>query len=133
MDILFPDIEKVLVSYLSERLAALDLPEASNVRVATKKAPADATQPEKDVVITGNYSGNLDQIRASATVTIDVYATDYETASNLGLLVSALVVNIPSDPIKRAVVTLGPVRLADESPLEKRSISVDLVVKGSPL
>lgn len=131
--VIFPDIEKVLVSYLDERLSSLELPEASNVRVATKKAPADAPQPEKEVVVTGNYSGNLDAVRANATITIDVYASDYETASTLGLLVSALVVNIPSDPVKRAVVTLGPVRLADEAPYEKRSISVELVVKGSPL
>lgn len=131
--VIFPDIEKALVSYLDERLSSLELPEASNVRVATKKAPADAPQPEKEVVVTGNYSGNLDAVRANATITIDVYASDYETASTLGLLVSALVVNIPSDPVKRAVVTLGPVRLADEAPYEKRSISVELVVKGSPL
>lgn len=129
-EIIFPDIEKHLVSYINTRLTELG---ETGVRVATSKAPADSAQPAREVVIIGNYTGTLDVVRQEATVTIEVYATEYGAASELALLVAAIVVQIPSDPIKRAVVTLGPVRMADAAPLEKRSISVELVVKGSQL
>lgn len=128
--VIFPDIEKELVSFINQRLIELG---ETGVRVATSKAPADATQPAREVVIIGNYTGYIDVVRQEATVTIDVYAKEYSQASELALLVSAIVVQIPSTNIKRAIVTLGPVRMTDESPLEKRSISAELVVKGSNL
>jgi len=128
--VIFPDIEPLIVEFLNESLATAT---ALEVRVGTKKLPPEATVPDAEVVVVGNYSGTLDVIRQEATLTIDVYSADYATASDIGLLVGALIVQIPGEHIKRAVVTLGPVRLTDESPLEKRSLSVDLVVKGSTL
>lgn len=130
MAVIFPDIEPLIVEFLNESLATAT---ALEVRVGTKKLPPEATVPDAEVVVVGNYSGTLDVIRQEATLTIDVYSADYATASDIGLLVGALIVQIPGEHIKRAVVTLGPVRLTDESPLEKRSLSVDLVVKGSTL
>lgn len=130
MTILFPDIEPVVVEYLTEQLA---LATATEVRVGTKKLPAGATRPEAEVVVVGNYTGTADVVRREATLTIDVYSADYATASDISLLVGAIIVQIPGEHIKRAVVSLGPVRLSDESPLEKRSLSVDLIVKGSTL
>lgn len=130
MAVIFPDIEPLIVEFLNESLATAT---ALEVRVGTKKLPPEATVPDAEVVVVGNYSGTLDIIRQEATLTIDVYSADYATASDIGLLVGAFIVQIPGEHIKRAVVTLGPVRLTDESPLEKRSLSVDLVVKGSTL
>lgn len=130
MAVIFPDIEPLIVEFLNESLATAT---ALEVRVGTKKLPPEATIPDAEVVIVGNYSGTLDAVRQEATLTVDVYSRDYATASDIGLLVGALIVQIPGEHIKRAVVTLGPVRLTDESPLEKRSLSVDLVVKGSTL
>jgi hypothetical protein len=129
--VIYPDIEKLLVAHLDAALA--DIYGAGEVRVGTKKAPADSTQPAREVVIVGQYSGSLDDVRAQASAVIDVYADQYETASELGLLCGALVVDISKEHIKRAVVSLGPVRLVEESTQEKRSLSVDLVVKGAPL
>lgn len=130
MAVIFPDIEPLIVEYLTEQLALVT---DTEVRVGTKKLPAEATQPEAEVVVVGNYTGTADVIRQEATLTIDVYSKDYATASDVGLLVGAIIVQIPGEHIKRAVVTLGPVRMEDESPLEKRSLSVDLIVKGSTL
>lgn len=126
MAVIFPDIEQILVAHLKSVLP-------NTVRVATKKAPADQTQPAQQVVIVGNYTGTLDDVRQEATVTIDVFATDYKTASDLARTVAALVVEPPMEHIKRATVVLGPVRLADSGPDEKRSLSVELIVKGSNL
>ncbi len=131
MAIIFPDVEKLLVTHLTSALAGIY--GAGVVRVGTKKAPADATQPSREVVIVGQYSGSLDDVRAQASAVIDVYANDYETASQLGLQCGALVVEISRVHIKRAVVSLGPVRLVEESTQEKRSLSVDLIVKGALL
>ena len=130
MAVIFPDIEPLIVDHLTTALAGAT---ATEVRVGTKKLPAGATAPAAEVVIVGNYTGTLDPVRQEATLTIDVYSASYQTASDIGLLVGALIVQIPGQHIKRAVVTVGPVRLSDEAPLEKRSLSVDLIVKGSTL
>lgn len=126
MAVIFPDVEKILVQHLKSVLP-------NDVRVATKKAPADAAQPAKEIVIVGNYTGMLDDVRNEATVTVDVYATDYQTASDLARTVAALIVEPPTEHIKRSTVVIGPVRITDAAPAEKRSISVELVVRGSNL
>lgn len=131
MAVIFPDIEALVVSYLNDVLAERNM---TGIRVGTKKLPAGSTPPEvAEVVVVGNYTGTLDAVRSDATLTIDVYADDYGTASDTARTIGALVVQIPGEEIKRAVVTLGPVRLSDEAPLEKRSMTVELVVKGSTL
>lgn len=132
MAVIFPDIEKVLIEYLVNSFASLDVPLSNGVRFGTVKLDPSVSVA-KEVVVVGNYSGNLDRVRASAIATVDVYSPDYGTASELALLVAAVVVGISGDEVKRAVVTLGPVRLTDESPLEKRSLTVELIVKGSTL
>lgn len=132
MAIVYPDIEKLLVSYLTNALDSLGSDISSDVRVATRKAPP-GEPVSKEVVIIGGYTNNLDVVRQEASAVIDIYASDYETASSLGLLVAALIVEIPGDAIKKAAISLGPVRLMDESPLEKRSLTLDLIVKGYDL
>jgi hypothetical protein len=131
--IIYPDIEKIVVSFLKNELDSLPDPLAADVRVATKKAAPDEVQPAKQVVIVGSYNSTLDGPLKAASLVIDIYAADYETASSLALLVAALIVDCIGDPIKRAVVVVGPIRLTDETPDEKRSLSVDLTVKGSTL
>lgn len=133
MPVIFPDIEKTLVSFLNTELAAIDDQIANNVRIATKKAEPGINQPDKEVVLVGAYNQTIQKPLRAATVTVDVYATDYGTASELSLLIAALIVECIGDPIKRAIVSLGPVRMTDESPLEKRSMTVELTVKGSEL
>lgn len=129
MAVIFPDIEAHVVSYLNN---ALDEREITGVRVGTKKLPAGSALPQTaEVVVIGNYTGTLDWVRSDATLTIDVYADDYSTASDIARTIGALIAQIPGEYVKRAVVSLGPIRLSDEAPLEKRSMTVDLIVKGS--
>lgn len=133
MAVVFPDIEPLLVDHLRTALDASTDPDAADVRVATKKAPPEQTQPAKQVVITGGYTTTLDDVRRNASAVIEVFADNYAVASNLGLLVAALVTQVVGDPIKRAEVIIGPTRTVDAAPQEKRSISVEFIVKGSTL
>lgn len=133
MTVIHPDIEKIVVEFLSEQFTQLDTDLTSGVRVATKKSPPDAPQPSKQVIVTGSYNTSLEGPLRAASLVLDVWADDYATASDLALLVAAVIVQVIGDPVKRAVVTLGPVRLAEEGPQELRSMSVDLVVKGANL
>ena len=133
MAVIFPDVEELLVSFLIDALADIDLPIADNVRVGTIKLGADAVRPSKEVILVGAYNETLDVVRRVATATVDVYGDTYEEASELALLVAALIVNCTDGAIKRAVVSLGPVRILEESNQEKRSMTVDLIVKGSDL
>lgn len=128
--VIFPDIEPILVAHLKNSLSDLGY---SDVRVSTKKAPADVTQPAKQVVIIAAYNQTLDYVRRQASAVIEVYADEYADASELGMLVATLILQVPGDDIKKAEVVLGPVRQADDTKKEKRSMSVDFVVKGSTL
>jgi hypothetical protein len=130
MAVIFPDIEATLVSYLKTALAAKG---ESTVRVATKKAQPDETQPAKEVVIVAAYNNESNYVLKDASVTLDVYAQDDITCTNLALLVEALIRGSVGTQIKRAEVRLGPVRIGDDGPNEKRSIDVGLVVKGIDL
>jgi hypothetical protein len=132
-EVIHPDIEAIIVAYLNTRLADVGDPLADDVRVGTIKIPPGETQPAKQVVVTANYTSSREHVLRDATATLEVYATGYATASALGLLVAAIIVGISGTQVKRAVVTLGPVRTTEESPAEKRSISVDFTVRGSNL
>lgn len=121
--IAFPDIEKVLVSELTALLAE----HAPNARVGTIKT--DTSDPQ--VIITANYTSTDQVMIREATATVEVWAADYSTASDLGLLVGSLIVHSVGDPIKRCVVNVGPVRMAEPSGEELRMLSVDMTVRGT--
>lgn len=125
MAVKFPDIEKVVVAYFKTALP-------NDVRVATKKAAPDKAGANKQVVVTAAFNGIQNYVLKEASVTIDVWANDYATASDLALTVDALVPGLAGDPIKMAVVALGPIRIA-ETAGEHRSLDVQVIVKGSPL
>jgi hypothetical protein len=130
MTIIFPDIEPIIVSYLQDSLPAYGYGTTS---VATKKPAPDATTPSSSIVVTGAYQATLDHVRREASAILDIYATDYATASELASLVAALMPDILGAEFKKSDVALGPVRQADEGPQEKRSLSVDFIVKGITL
>jgi len=131
MALIFPDIEKVLVAYFDDALAAVGTELASDVRVATKHSQPDEELPEKQIVIIVAYNSESDaRVTRLATATIEVYAEDYATANALGLLVDSLIRQATGPEIKRAEVRLGPVRTTEEGKQERRSLDVQLVVKG---
>ena len=133
MAVIFPDVELTLVSYLNGALTSLGNALATGVRVATKKAQPDEAQPAKQVVVNAAYNGEINYVTKLASVTLEVYATDYGTANSLGLLIESLIRGSIGEEIKRVTVRLGPVRTVEDSDYEKRSIDVEIVVKGSDL
>lgn len=130
MAVIFPDIEKTLVSYLNSVLPANG---ATGVRVGTKKAQPDEAQPEQELVLTAAYNAEQDYVRKTASVTIEVYADTYAAANDLSRLVAALMPGCVGEEIKLAEVRLGPVRISEDSTQEKRYLDVGLVVKGTDL
>ncbi len=123
MAIIFPDIEKTLVSYFATALG-------NTVRVGTKHSQPDETLPSKQLVITVAYGvETTDRVTKEANVTLEAYADTYVDASALGLLVEALARDCVGTEIKRAEVRLGPVRTNEDSEQERRSIDVGLIVK----
>ena len=132
MAVVFPDVEKLLVAHLQTTLNARY--GSGVVRVATKKAPAETSPyPSREVVVAAQYQGVRENVLQEVTAVVDIYANTYENASDLALVTGALVVTISRDYVKRAVVTVGPIRLLEDSTQEKRTLSVDLTVKGSTL
>lgn len=133
MAVIFPDIEKTLVAYLSDALAANGSETAQDVRVGTIKAQPDEAQPGKEVVVTAAYNAEQDYVMKTASVTLEVYASTYKTANELSLLVEALIRGCTGEEIKKAEVRMGPVRIGEETTQEKRYLDVGLVVKGTNL
>lgn len=132
--LIFPDIEKVLVAYFKQALDDYGTELASNVRVATKYSQPDEDTPAKQVVIVGAYNNETNaRVTRTGSVTIDVYADDYATASELALLVEALVRNCMGNEIKMAEVRLGPVRTTEQGMQERRSLDVGIVIKGNEI
>lgn len=131
--VIFPDVELLLVEYLQTQLDLQATTLASNVRVATKVAPPNITRPAKQLVVNASYSQEFDFVLKRATVTLDVYASNYADATNLGLLVEALVRGATGTQIKAVTVLLGPVRTTEETDYERRSLDVEVVVKGTDL
>jgi hypothetical protein len=125
MAVIFPDVETTLVSYFNTALAG------QNVRVGTKKAQPDEGPYPKELVIIVAYNDEVQYVTKRATVTLDVFADNYASASTLALLVESLIRGSVGEQIKRVTVRLGPVRTNEEGEQERRSIDVELVVKGS--
>lgn len=126
--LIFPDIEKILVAYFNEALAD------QGVRVGTKFAQPDEETPDKQLIIIASLDQETaDRVTRQGTVTLEVYASDYSTASELGYLVESLVRGATVQGIKRTTVRLGPVRTTEDSQLERRSLDVEVVVQGHEL
>ena len=128
--IIFPDIEVTVVSYLKSALATAG---QGSVRVATKHSQPDQALPVEQVVVIAAYNFEDPFVMKLATVTLEVYANTYARANALGLLVESLIRGATGEQIKKVEVRLGPVRTSDEGEQERRSIDVEMTVKGSNL
>jgi hypothetical protein len=130
MAVQFPDIEKTVVSYLNTALSGSTY---AGTRVATKKALPDEVQPAQQIVVTVAYNGEENFVLKRASLTLDVWADDYATASGLALWVEAKIRDLAGNPVKQVIVRLGPVRGSDESRQEHRMLDVELLVKGTTI
>ena len=133
MSVIFVDLEPLIVQHIQNSLDSHGGTVATGVRVATRKAPPQTTQPTKEVVVEVSYGPTTNKVIREASAVLEVYADDYATASELASLVAALIIGIESHPIKLAEVGVGPIRVANQGPQEQRSMTVDFIVKGSTL
>lgn len=122
--IAYPDIEAIVVEYLADLFAT--------AHVATKRAQPGSNEPLQ-IVVNGGYAETMDDVRRMASVVIEVLHEDSVTATDMALQVESAIREIKGQVIKRVDVTLGPVRVSEDGPFEKRSMSVDFVVKGSDI
>jgi len=130
LNVIFPDLEPIAVSRLSDILEESTEPCTDEVRVGTKKLPP-GSELQSEVVISATYQDTINRVMRNAQLLIEVYCNDYATASQLAHFVAARCPRLAGEVIKFAEVSVGPARLAEEGPQEKRSITVDLVVKGA--
>lgn len=126
--VIYPDIEELIISYLKDNL--LTIAGYENVNIAPIKSMSDTAS---EVIVTGSYQRDLSDVHRDASLLLEVYADTFEKANTLSLIVDALIRAATVNNIKKVEVVVGPVRLADASPLEKRSLSVDLVVKATQM
>jgi hypothetical protein len=124
--VIYPDIEKILVSYIKTTLNAIEGYE--NVKVSTIKSTEDKLS---EVVITATYNSDINQVMRNASAVIDVYSDTYEKANTLSLLVDSIIRDATVDGIKKVDVVLGPTRTAEASQSELRSLSVDFIVQAN--
>lgn len=128
MAVTFPDLELLAVAYLQTALVGTAY---AGTYVSVKHTGPEYGRPSAQVVVNASYGTEHEYVLKDATLVIDVYADEYQTANELALLVESLIRGFASGPVKRAEVVLGPVRRTDDSKQELRSLDVRLVVKGS--
>ena len=127
MSILFPDVEPIIVAHLKTRLGLVGFP---NAYVATYKAEPNNPQTV-EVVVNVSYGREIEPMLREASLLVNVFADSYRDANEVALFVAAAMDSVKGDPIKLVELALGPTRIANEGLQEQRSISLDLVVKGT--
>jgi hypothetical protein len=129
MTVIFPDIEPLIVDFYDQKIAESTEYVLQDVRVGTKKLPP-GTGMVNQIIVTAGYGQTINKVMREATVTVDVFADGYGDASSIASLAAGFSPDLADDPIKFAVVSLGPIRVQEESKQERRSFTVDLIVKG---
>lgn len=125
MAVIYSDIEATLVAYLKTAMP--------DVYIATKKAAPDHAQPEKQIVITVAWAGDKEQVLKYAGVVLDVYADNDIACTNLALLAEAHLRSATVGAIKKVEILAGPIRQAEDSAQEKRSISAEVTVQATSI
>jgi hypothetical protein len=128
MAVLFPDIEKTVVAFIKAQIVGTAF---ASTRVATKKNFPDEIAPQTQIVVNVSYNEELNFVLKTASLTLEVFADDYATASSLGLWLESRIRLLAGDLVKQVIVRLGPVRMSDETRQEVRMIDVELLVKGT--
>lgn len=134
MSVIFPDPEKTIVAGLVALLEARSEAVASGVYVATKMPPPSVSPyPSKIVTVRSDGGPKVDPVRQLIRVGVNVYADTYAEASELAYLVEALAEELRGTEIKMVRTVLSPTRVPEDSELEHRYMTWEIVTKGSTL
>jgi len=126
--VIYPDLEEIIISYFKDNLLTIEGYE--NVNIAPVKSMNDNAS---EVIVNASYNNDISQVHRNASLILEVYSDTFEKANTLSLIVDALIREATVGSIKKVDVIVGPVRLSEASTLEKRSLSVDLVVKATQM
>ena len=134
VNVIFPDIEKVLVGALTTAIGARPESYAQDVVISTiKPSPGVTPYPSRIITIRGDGGPELDYVRKQERVGITIWADSYADASNLARLVEALVKGLTGEYIKLIDINLSPVRIDEAGPQECRYITIQCITKGTAL
>lgn len=129
-NIIFPDVELVVVDYLRTALAA----RPESFADATVDIRVPPTMPARLVQVRRDGGVRLDGIREAARTTLNIYAETEADVADLTRLCRALLWAAPNgSPIVRVNDGSGPVAIPDESNRKRRFFTVEVIVRGADL
>lgn len=128
--ILFPDVEMWASTFLRTALAARAEPYAANVFVSNQ---VPATRRDRMVIVRRD-GGTPDALRDQAYLSVRVWATTEQDATDLARLVTALLWSAPTgDPVLMVRQQSGASPVADESGQPLRFIVMEIHTRGEAL
>lgn len=129
--IVFPDIELTLTGILRAALAARSEPVAAGVYIGNQ---LPSTMPDKAVTIRRDGGPQLDLVRDSARVGINVYGQSVKQTNDLAALVRALLyANQHTAPLLRVDRLTGPSPVNGPGEKPQVYLTGEVVVRGAPI
>lgn len=132
MTTIYPDVEELLVSRISDALNQSAETVADGVVVSVKK-PAANVKPYPEKIVTVRADGGFDEERnvvRREAVGINVYCQDYATANELARLVEAIVRGLAGGSIKLVEISLSAVRVDNPAQEEQRFFTASIVTQS---
>ena len=129
--VLFADVEAWAISYIEPLIAGRDEAYTEGVTVSN-----EVPRPREGRWIAVNCDGGprLDVARQRVALRVRVGAATPEEATDLGLLVAALLCAAAGDgPVRKVTQTGGPSRIPDESEQPMTLSTFSLICRGSDL
>ena len=128
--VLFPDVEALLVDYLTEALADRDETFVAGVVVGRALV---SPRPARAVTVRDDGGPFLGDVRATARLGVNVWAQTPADVMDLANLVSALLTDSEGyGPIRQSSAS-RPVRIEDSSKQPLCYLTAELIVRGSPV
>lgn len=128
--VLFPDVELWASTFLRAALAARAEPYAANVFVSNQVPPVRRDR----MVIVRRDGGTPEALRDQAYLSVRVWATTEQDATDLARLVTALLWSAPTgDPVLMVRQQSGASPVADESGQPLRFIVMEIHTRGEAL
>ena len=127
--VVFPDVEMWACGHLQEALAARSEPYAAGVYVGNT---VPTPRSDRMVVVRRDGGPRLDRTRDLAHLTVRVWGSSEQEATDLARLVGALLWAAPDgEPVIRVEQPTGPTPVADDSRQPLRLQTFDLTVRGA--
>ena len=129
--VLFPDVELHFTTYLRTALAGRPESYAAGVSVARTAPP---TMPARLVTIRRDGGPQLDVVRESARLTVNVWHDSQQGCTDLARLVRALLWAAPNDgPVLRVDLNSGPSQVPESNDKPHLVMVFDAIIRGEDL